>query len=213
MSKNKQFEMDYQLTSERFPKLKNYFWSEELKVWIIDGELDICDTAGEYWDTFVIRIIVPNTYPYCVPLVIEKSEKIPREADRHISKEGICCLDIEHRLLKMSRRGIRLVDFMTDKVYPYFANQLYFEQEQKYSSGEYGHGFEGVKQLYKEIGIVTVEEAIMILEHILHAKELERNKVCFCGKGKYKKCHLEKVNFLKSVGKTQLERDLADFKK
>lgn len=214
MAKKKQFEADYQYACDQFPKLRRYFWNEELKFWVIDGELDICDTRGEYWDTFDIKIVVPNTYPYCVPYVLETGQKIPREDDRHISKEGICCLDIEHRLLHMSRRGIRLADFITDKVYPYFANQIYYESEKHYSSGEYRHHFGGVKQFYEEdLQITSTEEVVLILNHILNEKELERNDPCFCGKDKYKRCHLDTVKFLKSVGKEQLKLDLSKFQK
>lgn len=214
MGKKKQFETDYQYACDHFPKLKKYFWKEEIKCWIIDGELDICDTKGQYWDTFDIRIAVPDTYPYCVPFVLEMGGKIPREDDRHISKEGICCLDIEHRLIHMSRRGVRLVDFITNKVYPYFANQIYYEAENQYSSGEYKHHFGGIKQFYEEnLQIASVEEAILILNYILNAQELGRNDTCFCGENKYKKCHWETVMFLKSIGKKQLRLDLDNFQK
>lgn len=214
MGANNQFETDYRLISDKFPKLNNSFWSEKLNSWVIDGQLDICDTKGEYWDTFDIRIVVPNTYPYCVPIVLERSSKIPREADRHISKEGICCVDISHQLLRMSRRGIRLIDFVTNKVYPYFANQVYYESEHHYSSGEYAHNFDGVKQFYFEsTKIASIEEAIMILDYMVNGKELGRNANCFCGKSKYKKCHLQIVEFLQSIGKGQLKQDLLDFRK
>lgn len=207
------FEYDFRLLSEKFPKLNKFSWIEKLKSWVIEGELDICDMVGDYWDTFKVRVIVPINYPYCVPMVQEMSNKIPRQEDRHINELGFCCLDIDHRLLRMSRRGIRLNDFVTTYVYPYFANQIYYESEERYSSGEYAHHFAGVIQFYhEELGIRTAIEAITILEHILTTKPLGRNEPCFCGRGKYKSCHLQTVNYLKSVGKERLIRDLSGFK-
>lgn len=197
-----------------FPKLNRKIWNEKLKAWLISGKLDICDTSGEYWDTFEIALIVPNTYPYCVPKVWELSEKIPRSEERHIDKNGICCVDIEHRLLQMSRKGIKLIDFVTKKVYPYFANQIYYEEKEKYANGEYGHYFNGTIQFYEEEYFITDKnEAVLILENILSGKLPTNNEICFCGKDKYKRCHKQTVISLKSVGEKQLKNDLKNFKK
>ncbi len=197
---------------DRFPKLKSR-WNSKHEVWILEGDFDICDTKGFYWDTFVIAILLDKKYPFSVPVVVEKSEKIPRNIDRHISESGLCCLDIEHNLLRMAQKGIILSDFIERKVYPYFANQLYFEQEGCYAGEEYAHRFEGVKQFYEQdLKISSIDLAICFIEGILSNRNPARNALCTCGSGiKFKKCHLSSVEFLKQVGRDQLNKDLSGF--
>lgn len=212
MKASKLLEKDAKEVVERFPKLKLIYNSQH-EMWLLEGELDICDKKGDYWETFKIAIIISKNYPYDIPIVLERSKIIPREKDRHISKEGICCLDIEHRLLQMSRRGIRLSDFVTNKVYPYFANQLYYNEKGHYAGEEYAHHFEGVKQFYAEsLDIPEAKDAILFLERVISNQLPGRNDDCICGKKKFKHCHLESVEFLKSLGMDRLQKDIEGFK-
>jgi hypothetical protein len=207
-----QLSKDIKEVNNAFPKLNYFDKSEGI---FFKGELDICDTKGNYWDTFTIGITIPKNYPFGVPLLFEISNIIPREDDRHIDKNGLCCVDIEHELLYLSRQGIRIIDFIRDKVYPFFANQLYFKEEGKYSNGEYKHRFEGIVQFYNErLNITDNKEAIKILQTLLEGKNHSRNELCFCGsEKKLKHCHLESVIFLKTLGNKCLIRDLEEFEK
>lgn len=213
MTENKRITHDIKKVTDRFPKLKSR-WNGQHEVWILEGDLDICDTGGVYWETFNVIILLDKKYPYSVPLVIEKSEKIPREEGRHISKSGVCCLDIEHRLLYMAQRGITILDFITEKVYPFFANQLYFEDKGCYAGDEYSHRFQGVQQFYsEELNIVNAEQAILFIEAIVTRKLPRRNQLCPCNsKLKFKKCHQTSVEFLIQVGVDQLKKDLTEFR-
>jgi hypothetical protein len=164
------FEKDFRLAQDIFPKLR-YEWLEKYKLWLISGELDIC-SQGDYWGTFKINITVSKSYPYCIPLVKEVSTIIPRIEERHISKDGICCLDIDHNLIFMSKKGITLINFIKDIVYPFFANQLFYDQNGEYARGEFKHHFEGIKQFYaEELDIKTKELAIAILESVYAMQE------------------------------------------
>ena len=87
--KTSQFRKDFSIANGLYPKLKSG-WSAEHKMWIIKGDLDICDSEGEFWDTFNIAILVPKGYPYIIPVVVEVSKLIPRDIDWHISSEGVC---------------------------------------------------------------------------------------------------------------------------
>ena len=149
MDGKSRFERDFEIAKARFPKLR-YSRSKKLDSWVIAGELDICDTKGIYWDTFDLFIIVPRAYPYCVPLLLENSEIIPRDIDWHINSKGFCCYDVDHNLTIMSKTGIDLLDFIANKIYSYFANQLYKLNKNKYAGAEYAHHLEGVIQYYIE---------------------------------------------------------------
>lgn len=213
MTLSKLLETDLKEVSEIFPKLK-YFWNAKSETWFLKGELDICDDAANYWGTYEITILIPRGYPFCIPLVKEDSTKIPREDYRHISKEGYCCLDIEHNLLHMSRKGILVVDFIRQKVYPYFANQLYYDKHGYYAGEEYAHHFAGVKQFYMEsLGLIDNNSTIAILNFSLSKPHRERNAKCPCGsQKKFKYCHLESVVFLSTLGRERLLKDLEFFK-
>ena len=101
------FEKDFQEAIQFFPKLR-YRKSEKEKMWVVSGELDICDQVGDYWATFFVAIYLSFSYPYCTPRVREISKIVHREDDWHINDEGFCCLDIEHRMMLRAKRGIKL---------------------------------------------------------------------------------------------------------
>lgn len=212
MSIPKLLQTDFKKVSEIFPKLKTS-WSSKLEVWFLRGELDICDNSGDYWDTYDVTILIPKNYPFCVPLVREDSKKIPRDINRHISKDGDCCLDIDHRLLHMSKRGISIVEFIREKIYPYFANQLYYDKHKHFAGEEYAHHFEGIKQFYREsLSIVDNNCATAILKSILSNKILGRNTPCPCeSRKKFKRCHLESVMFLSALNRDRLLKDMEEF--
>ncbi|SEK76200.1 SEC-C motif-containing protein [Olivibacter domesticus] len=208
------FERDFIIANERFPKLK-YSWHAKSKMWVISGELDICDTVGVYWGTFQIIMLVPRSYPYCVPIVIEKSQIIPRDIDWHISPEGICCLDADHELIAMSQKGININDFITDKVYTYFANQIYKLQGKQYAGAEYAHHTAGVIQYYVErLNMPSAEATLQALKNILCKKGLGRNDKCPCGSGlKLKKCHKASIETIKTFGFSKVQKDIQDIEK
>lgn len=213
MNANKLLTLDLEEVKLYFPKL-GFFVKD--KKYYLKGDLDICDSSGVYWDTFKVGIAIPEDYPYGVPLVLEISEKIPRESSRHISKDGLCCVDIDHELLYLARRGLKLVDFIRDKVYPFFANQLYFEENDgKYANGEYKHNFHGVRQFYSErLSLTEPAICVQFLERLVANNLPKRNDPCLCSSGKkYKRCHEEKMEFLKSVGMEKLKADLDQFRK
>lgn len=208
----KNLDQDIAEINNLFPKL-NYISKKNKR--LIEGELDICDTKGIYWDTFEIEIYIPPNYPYGVPTLVETSKKIPRADYRHINKAGICCVDMSHELLFQAKQGIRLFDFIKNKAYPFFANQLFYDEKGYYSNGEYKHRFKGVEQFYKErLNIDDCGLAVKLLNYVLSNPKISRNKPCVCGSGdKVKDCHLSSIEFLKDVGSQQLLLDLKEFKK
>lgn len=202
---------DLEKVLSTFPKLK---FCKNKNLNFLKGEIDIFDSNGIYWDSFTIAIVIPKNYPNAVPGVIELSKNIERIDDRHISEYGECCLDITHELLYQARSGIKIIDFIKNSVYPYFANQLFFLSQGKYANGEYAHHFNGVKQFYKEkLGLDDIPLIIKILELIIINKVPSRNSICPCGEKKIKYCHDSQIEFLKSVGKTQIKSDLMEFRK
>lgn len=203
------FERDFALAKERFPKM-SYRWNAELQMWVITGDLDICDTVGIYWNTFKITMLVPRGYPYCVPIVAERSHIIPRDINWHISPEGVCCLDADHSLIALSKKGIKLADFIAKKVYPFFANQLHKLESQTYAGTEYAHYTAGVIQYYlEELNLPSPDNILQTLTKVLTKESLGRNGKCVCGSGlKIKFCHENEIEIIKSFGSFKIKEDL-----
>lgn len=211
MDSQRKFARDFKEVSRLFPKL---FYRSHKGGWLIYGDMDICGNMGSYWETFNIEIFVPDTYPFCVPKVWEKSQVIKRDYDFHIDKHGGCCLDIEHRLVIYKVTGMNIVEFVKKKVYPFFVNQVYRKRTGDYANGEYLHGFDGVAQYYREdLGILTSKLAMDIIQKILDNDLPERNELCICGEGKYKNCHCRSVEYLSRLPEARLKEDLVGFKK
>lgn len=192
-----------------------YYERPKKQCLLLKGDIDICDVDGNYWDTFEIEIYIDKVkYPYHAPIVIESSNIIERDIDWHISKKGVCCLDIDHQLEYLSKRGVNITSFYQEKIYPYFTNTLYRIKNGEYANGEYFHNFDGIIQFYKEkLQISDIQTIIKILNSILENKVPGRNNLCLCGsEKKIKKCHLEPIEFLKSLSKGRIIKDLDGFK-
>lgn len=197
-----------------YPKFK-YYERKKKKCSILKGVIDICDVDGNYWDSFNIEIFIEKQkYPYCVPIVKETSKIIERVDEWHISKDGFCCLDIDHELEYLSKSGINIISFYQEKIYPFFTNSLYKMKEGNYANEEYKHHFDGVIQFYDErLKLKDVSVIIKILTSVMDNDIPGRNQFCVCGKQvKIKKCHLVAINFLKSLSKDRILKDINIFK-
>ncbi|WP_349351699.1 hypothetical protein [Flagellimonas sp. MMG031] len=200
--------------------LSKYFAFEEVEspktgYLALEGKISVLDRNDKLWGQFEILILVnEKNYPYTIPIVIEKTEIIERDWDFHISKKGECCLDIPHKLLKMKKRGIVLVEFYREVIYPFFANYHYKVATDKYANGEYEHHFKGIAQFYQEeYGLNNYGDIIALLETTVSGIKHQPNKQCpLCGGSKYKKCCRKKVYSLRGYGLDQLKLDLALFK-
>lgn len=204
------FERDVKTAQEVFPKLS--IKSSSPEGWKIGGEIDVCDADGNYWDTFLIEVLFTKMYPHCVPLLFETGGKIQRHIDYHIDGDGLCCVDITHKLLYRSKRGLSVMNYLREWVYPYLANQVYRGTGSTYAGGEYGHHFAGVRQFYTEDLKLSVEKAEEVLRAIVQKRDVGRNAKCPCGSGeKVKRCHEESILFLKTLDRKLLESDLEKF--
>ncbi|WP_374163801.1 hypothetical protein [Arcticibacter sp. MXS-1] len=213
MTLKKTIENDIGRMRELFPKL--LLISREGAPPCFQGEIDICDVKGVYWDTFNIKILAPVNYPFGVPLINEIGLRIERIADRHISNNGYCCVAVNHVLLHHAANRLTIADFTEQYIYPYFANQLYFDQNGRFADQEYLHGFQGIQQFYKEtLNSKNLQTSIKLLEYVLEKKSPPRNSHCFCEGGKkFKNCHLFALEYLGKVDVLQLNSDLDEFER
>lgn len=191
---------------EMFPKLKLL---EKDKKKSLSGEIAIFDAAGNYVDSFDIKVIIPRNYPHGFPLLFETGNKFEHIPDRHISEDGSCCVCSLQESDLVSQKGIAIKGFFLKYVIPYLANQLYFDSEEEWANGDYEHGADGILQYYKELFTINDIGEVINLLSFFNSKKLNRNDNCFCGSGsKLKKCHLEVYNIIKDLSKTRIETDL-----
>lgn len=179
----------------------------------LEGKIDIIDVDGNYWDSYEVRIKLSTfKYPNIIPEVYETSNKIKRENDWHIAADGACCLDITHQLVLLKNKGIDLISFYKNKIYPFFANHQYKLKTGSYANGDYPHEFDGIKYFYaKNIKLTDTDLIIKILKQITTNRLPKKEAVCICGQSKFKHCHLTTVTQLILFGQQQLKQDLSLF--
>lgn len=176
----------------------------------LEGPLHIRDVNDQERGVFEIRLTVPTEYPQGFPSLRETSKKIPRTKERHIYEDTHdCCVVVRQKQIIEGRKGITLLRFMRDYAEPYFANQIYFEENGKFAEGEYAHGECGQFQFYIEtFKSLNVKVILRGIEVARNKTGPERNDPCLCGSGiKYKKCHLSAVQEITVLGPEQLEGD------
>lgn len=181
----------------------------------LGGKISVVDNKDKLWGHFEVLIMINESeYPYTIPVVIEKTNIIKRDWDFHISKDGVCCLDIPHKLLKIKKRGINFEEFYREVIYPFFANYHFKDSTGEYANGEYKHHFAGIVQYYREeYGLDNIEDIIALLEAATYGIKYQPNQECpLCRGRKYKHCCRKIVNKLKGYGQYRLKNDLDFFK-
>ncbi|SNR68978.1 SEC-C metal-binding domain-containing protein [Desulfurobacterium atlanticum] len=149
-------------------------------------------------DCFEVEIEFNRNFPRSVPVVKEIGGDIPRDMDRHIDKEGRCCLTIPSIITEELMRVPSILNFMEKFVEPFFANRLYYEKTGMWLSGEYSHGKRGILDFLTERLFIKRKIAAKLLEFGCKFRKksylINWNKPCPCGSGKVlKKCHKKEI--------------------
>jgi hypothetical protein len=199
MTSSEIFESQIGPVIEKYPKLNRAITSEG-KV-ILNGELEIIDACGKFWEAFEVEIHPVNGFPLQFPRVFEVGGKIPRIADWHIYDDiKSCCVAIPPEESIACKQGISLVKFVDDFVLPYFFNQAFRRVEGYYKNGEYSHGVQGIFEFYDETfkTKANVDEVVHLMKKMaLTTTKPGRTHKCFCGsRNKFRQCHREAFNKL-----------------
>lgn len=189
---------EYIEAKEYYPKLNPPIKNKE-GLWEIRGDFDVLGGDGYCWATYSIKIVIPKTYPYEVPLLIETSNKIEKSTDWH-NKDGVCCTSTNAKIFHTIGAPINLKKWLQVFVHSYFANHVVRLKEGRYPIGEYSHFEEGILEAYFEIfNTDSKNEVLSKISEIVNYRANSRNKMCKCGSGKkHKRCYLrnpKKHNF------------------
>lgn len=174
------------LLQKYFPKLQ--FTKRGEQFWSLEGYFDLHDSAGEYWDTFSIRIQIPKNYPKELPVIFETGGKIPLNVNWHNSNNG-CCLSPD-AVIFQKLGNVQLYDWFREFVISYFANFIFKKEFATYPFGEFEHFTNGLISGYQELfNLSSKEEVVDFIEGQISRLKTNRNEKCYCQSGlKFKKC-------------------------
>jgi hypothetical protein len=178
------------------------------------GNFRIIDNKGDLQGDFNIRVLISKYYPKGFHHLIETSQKIERIIDRHIDKEGNCCVEIFQKILLIAQRGISVKDFFERYVHKFFCWQLVYEEDPN-AVEQWEHYDPGTRQFYYELLGITNDIAVRnCIEAVLRGRIPDRKDKCVCGSGKLTKhCHASDFYDLEKIGREQLIKDLKVFNK
>jgi len=200
-------EKDINLAVRKYPKLKHI--KEKKFGHCLYGTIDITGVNGEVYDSFKVKLVFIGKYPFQLPFLFDIGNRIPHSEERHISKSGICCVCSKREQDVRQQKGIRVLEFLNEYVIPFYANQLYFEQEKEWVNGDYKHFDEGVLQDYQEL--TGIEDSNAIVNCITDARKCRagRNESCPCGSElKYKNCHRVLYDEIKKLSNDRVLEDI-----
>lgn len=175
----------------------------------IAGEIDIYDNNDEYYSSFIIKISIPPKYPFEFPTLYECGNDIPHIIDRHIYRNGSCCVCVTQEEDIRKKTGITIKEFIFEYVIPFFANQIYFEtNNNSWANGDYLHGYSGFIQYYQELFSTKDINTIVLGFRCFFSKSIKPYEKCFCGSElKYKKCHLKAHTQMAKMSSYRLKDD------
>lgn len=169
------------------------------------GSIELADENGSIIDTYRIKMVPTEDYPYRFPFVYELDGRIPINIDWHIFPDGHCCIKAYTEEILICNQGLTLAGFIQNEVVPYFFNQKHRELC-GYFLKERSHDQTGNLQFLYEAFKTTDKSVIRrCLAFILQRQEPNRVSLCFCGSGdKYRRCHRDTYRLLCQLSDSDL---------
>jgi hypothetical protein len=179
------------------------------------GCFDVVDGENTCWGSFNASLYFKRNYPRGFAILVDESKAFPWDMSWHISKEGLCCVCSPLHTIEMETSDVSILQYITNYVIRFYANQVYKREYGHYKNGEYGHFDVGIwESLEDELNISDRGKILDILKYI--ESNPRRNKFCYCGSGKkIKSCHEHRIPFIKLltrkhklIGRTNAEKSV-----
>ncbi len=186
--------MEQGLIIDQFDELRTLYSGLTLQktdgTWNINGQLvfigDFADQIIK--DEYSIQIIVPESYPDCVPLAYETGNRILRYFHKY--EDGSLCLGEPLAVWKTFSEQPTLLGFVQKCLIPYLYSYSFLRQFGKLPFGELPHGKPGQIKYYKDLFNVQTEYYLFGLISILAKGEYRGHNYCPCGSNKrLRVCH------------------------
>lgn len=186
-----------------FPDL--HLQSREDALPFLEGTINLFDEHRAAYDTYAIRIECSPDYPNSFPFVYEIQGRLPHNIDWHLYNDGHFCICTPIEEYIQCAQGITLTSFIQNQVVPYLHNQSFRERE-GYFLNERSHGLQGIlESLYDLLQTRDTNKMYSLLMCIHKNDTPSRTSKCFCGSGKkYRYCHREAYQLIKSMGQYRL---------
>ena len=200
------FQNEAACIEDYFPTL--HLAESESSLPYVVGSIELADENGDIIDTYQIKIVPTQDYPYEFPYVYELGGRIPINIDWHRFPDGHCCIKAQTEEILICNQGITLAGFIKTEIIPYFFNQKHRELY-GYFLQERPHGQKGNLEFVYEV-FRTTDKSLIKRCLLFISKKQEPNRVsrCFCGsKEKYRKCHRDTYRLLSRL----TEADIATY--
>lgn len=189
--------------------------------WTIQGRvnLEISDaTYGIVQDEFVLKIIVPKTFPNDIPVVFELEDRFPKTVDYHIYVDGSLCLGSPLSIRKRIADNPTISGFVETCIVPFlFSMSLYLKGTKTFVFGELSHGTSGILEDYCQIfDLETFPQVLNLIDILCMKKNIANKQICPCGCNQIiTKCKVHKkiVEYRKVMSRKDFESDKADIVK
>jgi hypothetical protein len=169
---------------------------------VVKGSIKIVDDVS-----YDVHITFPEEYPYAFPIVREVSNKIPKDADRHVYTDGSLCLAVKPQEVILCKRGLSFETFIEKVLTPHLAREYVRDVTGAYPQGEYSHGSAGILEYFQErAGITEPNKILQLIEIALDGTIVGMYDPCICGsERKFKFCHHQVCLEFREMGKVHLK--------
>jgi hypothetical protein len=144
------------------------------------------------YDQYLIEVELPKDSPKGLPTVREVGDRIPREPDRHMERDGRACVALPDAFWYEHPKGMGLLVFLNGPVRWFFVNQSLIERGKKplWEDSEWEHAGDGIVRFYQQHIGTDDPHSIMQLLEFLTRDHLKGHWPCPCGsEAKLRNCH------------------------
>lgn len=164
-------------------------------------------------DEYQIEIVLKSSEHSNLPQVFERGGRLEsvvvdrdlKLTDLHINPEGVACLCLSIEEENYLPNGFTLQEFFNSLVIPFFYAQSYFEKNNSWPWGQYGHGSIGIFEWCSNQSNITEDKVRELLDRLKRLtdwkkvqpyldvkKKVKGHYDCLCGsKRKFRNCHEE----------------------
>jgi|SRR5690625_1016883 len=134
-------------------------------------------------DSYELKIVIPENFPFNLPEVTEIGGKIPKEAEFHTNFDGTLCLGTPLRVFKELSKSSNINIYSDKFLVPYlYAVSHKLQYGGEFIFGELSHGSLGIIEDYCDLlGLKKREQVIYALKLLCIGKKEANKRTCPCG--------------------------------
>jgi len=164
----------------------------------IEGVIQL-EHEGLCFESFLVRIYLPNGYPHELPKVFEIGGRIPKDLDLHVNRDGSLCLGVPDELWLEMKGQFEIGPFIERLLRPFLIGISEKLRTGKWPGVERSHGASGICEFYGTFIDTAAPAQVIALLHLLQKKDLKGHWLCPCRSGKVlRHCHGSSIRDLAS---------------